>query len=179
MSGEPPAPQSATAATTGARRHVAAIGAIAVVGYVLDQLTKALALAHLDPSNPPSFLGGFLTLRLIRNPGAAFSLGSGVTVVFTIIAIAALVGLLFVALPRVRGWVPSLVVAFLLAGVAGNLTDRLVREPGPFVGHVVDFISLPHFAIFNVADMFITSATVLLVAQALFMKESPTGTQAE
>ena len=51
----------------------------------------------------------------------------------------------------------------LLAGITGNLADRLFREPGPFRGHVVDFIQLPYFAIFNVADMFITAAAVLVI----------------
>ena len=66
-------------------------------------------------------------------------------------------------IPRVRhvGW--AVAEGFLLAGVTGNLADRLFREPGPFHGHVVDFIQLPSFAIFNVADMFITAAAVLIV----------------
>ena len=65
------------------RRWRLVMAAIAVLGYGLDQWTKAEAVAHLDPYAPPSWLGGFLTLRLIRNPGAAFSMGSTATVSYT------------------------------------------------------------------------------------------------
>ena len=54
-----------------------------------------------------------------------------------------------------------------MAGISGNLHDRLFRAPGPLLGHVVDFIQLPHFAIFNVADICITSAAVLVVLLSL------------
>lgn len=136
---------------------------IAGVGYALDLLTKTLALAHLDPLNPPVLLGGLLTLQLISNPGAAFSLGENFTPVLTLIAIAALVFVLGRLLPRARhaGWVVGL--GLLLAGIAGNLTDRLFRPPGVMRGHVIDFLQLPHFAIFNVADMCITFAAITII----------------
>lgn len=136
---------------------------IAGVGYALDLLTKTLALAHLDPQNPPVLLGGLLTLQLISNPGAAFSLGENFTPVLTLIAIAALVFVLGRLLPRARhaGWVVGL--GLLLAGIAGNLTDRLFRPPGVMRGHVIDFLQLPHFAIFNVADMCITFAAITII----------------
>jgi signal peptidase II len=136
---------------------------IAGLGYGLDQLTKALALAHLDPGNPPVLLGGLLTLRLVRNPGAAFSLGGRFTVVLTGIAVVALAFVVGWLLPRTRhrGWVVA--VGLLLGGILGNLTDRLVRPPGFAHGHVIDFLQLPYFAIFNVADMCITFAAVTIV----------------
>ena len=136
---------------------------IALAGTVLDQASKALAIAHLDPAQPVPLLGGLLTLRLIRNPGAAFSFGEQFTVVFTVIAIGALIGVSGWLLPRVRhtGW--AVATGCLLAGIAGNLIDRLFREPGAFHGHVVDFLQLPYFAIFNVADMFITAAAVRVI----------------
>ncbi|WP_415111419.1 signal peptidase II [Propioniciclava sp.] len=143
-----------------------ALGAgTAAAGFGLDLLTKQWALATLDPQHPPVLLGGLLTLQLIRNPGAAFSMGENFTVVLSLISIAAL---LFVAgwlLPKARhrGWV--LGSGLLLAGILGNLTDRLFREPGFLHGHVIDFLQLPHFAIFNVADMCITFAAVLVVWQ--------------
>lgn len=136
---------------------------IAVVGFVLDLVTKNLAIALLDPQQPIPLLGGLLTLRLIRNPGAAFSMGEDFTVVLSIVALVALVTVSGWMVPRVRhlGW--AVATGFLLAGIAGNLADRLFREPGPFHGHVVDFLQLPYFAIFNVADIWITTAAVLLV----------------
>lgn len=144
------------------RYRLLAVG-IAVVGIALDQATKALAIARLDPEQPVELLGGLLTLRLIRNPGAAFSMGEEFTVVLTCIAIGAFIGVGGWLLPRVRhtGW--AVATGCLLAGIVGNLMDRLFREPSPFHGHVIDFLQLPYFAIFNVADMFITAAAVLVI----------------
>ncbi len=143
------------------------IVALAVVCYALDRLTKYLAISRLDPSNPPSYLGGLVRLRLISNPGAAFSLGSSATVGLSILAIVALVAVLVGVLPRVRSWLAAVATGLALAGIAGNLTDRLIRPPGVLRGHVVDFISLPHFAIFNVADMCITATAALLIVASL------------
>lgn len=147
---------------TPARARVLA-ASIGLVGYGLDQATKAWALASLDPQNPPVFLGGLLTLRLVRNPGAAFSMGESFTVVLTGVSVAALAFVVGWLIPRVRlrGWAVG--AGLLLAGVLGNLTDRLFRQPGVGHGHVIDFLQLPHFAIFNVADICITFAAVVII----------------
>lgn len=136
---------------------------IGLLGYGVDQLTKYLAITHLDPQNPPVLLGGLLRLQLIFNPGAAFSMGENFTVVLTAISAVALCFVLGWLLPRTRhrGW--AIAFGLLLAGILGNLTDRLVRPPGFAHGHVVDFLQLPNFAIFNVADMCITFAAVAIV----------------
>ena len=63
------------------------------------------------------------------------------------------------------GWAVAL--GLLLAGVAGNLADRLLRDPGPFRGHVVDFLALPRWPVFNVADMCINVAGALVVVLLL------------
>lgn len=144
---------------------------MAVVGYLVDLFSKMAAVAYLDPVNPPVFLGGLLKLQLARNPGAAFSLGSELTVVLSVFALIALVFVLVYAILKVDTKVQAFVAGLLLAGIAGNLTDRLFREPGPFQGHVVDMFQLPYFAIFNVADICITCAAALLVILA-FRKES-------
>lgn len=150
---------------------------IGAVGFVLDLLAKNAAIANLDPQHPISLLGGLVTLQLIRNPGAAFSMGESLTVLLTIIAIAALVAVLAMVVPRIRhlGW--AVAIGCLLAGIAGNLTDRLFRDPGPFRGHVVDFIQLPNFAIFNVADMFITAAAVVGIWLSMITQVSFNGTR--
>lgn len=155
--------QAAGGTALTARRVRLAAWAIALVGLGADQATKALAIAQLDPTNPPVLLGGLLTLRLIRNPGAAFSMGEDFTVVLSCIAMAALVFVAVWLVPRIRhaGWAVS--SGLLLAGIMGNLTDRLVREPGPLHGHVVDFLQVPNFAIFNVADICITLAAAGLI----------------
>jgi len=151
-----------------------AIG-IGVVGLVLDQAMKTLAIATLDPAHPIPLLGGLVILRLTRNSGAAFSMGEGLTLPLAIVAIVALIGVSALLLPRVRhrGW--AVATGLLLAGIAGNLADRLFREPSPFRGHVVDFIQLPYFAIFNVADMCITAAAIIVIWLTVFAQVAPSG----
>jgi signal peptidase II len=141
----------------------------AVVGLVvlgLDQLTKALVLRHLTPGEPVDVIGTFLRFNLIRNPGAAFSLGSDFTPVISTIQILVAVAVVWYS-RRLgsAGW--AVAFGFLFGGAVGNITDRVFREPSPFHGRVVDFLQLPHWAIFNVADMAVTSAAVLLVIQTL------------
>jgi signal peptidase II len=169
------ATQDEPVATGSALRFRLLAAGVAVIGVTLDQITKALAIAHLDPAEPIRLLGGLLTLQLIRNPGAAFSMGEQFTVVFTGIAIVALIGVAGWLLPRVRhvGW--AVATGCLLAGIVGNLLDRLFREPAPFHGHVIDFLQLPNFAIFNVADMFITAAAVLVIWLSLITQVSVAG----
>lgn len=138
------------------------MGLVAALGLALDQWTKHLAVTRLDPAAPPSYLGGFLRLLLVRNPGAAFSLGTGATVVISCLAIVAALALLVWA-PRLRGAAQGALAGLALAGVVGNLVDRLLRPPGPLRGHVIDFISLPHFAVFNVADICLTTTAAIVV----------------
>ncbi len=152
-----------------AGRARALIALLTVVLVALDQWTKVLAVAHLDPMQPPRYLGGLVTLQLIRNPGAAFSLGGGdFTLVFTILAAVAIQVVLVMLVPKVRdlGW--TIVTGLLLAGIVGNFIDRLFREPGFLRGHVVDFVKLPYFnAIFNVADVCLTTAAGLIILFSL------------
>ncbi|MDO4411651.1 signal peptidase II [Cutibacterium sp.] len=149
--------------------------AIAVVGYGLDQWTKAEAVARLDPYNPPRWFSGFITLRLLRNPGAAFSMGSTVTVLISLFAIAMLVVVCLWGVPKARHRWSVIACGMLIAGICGNLTDRIFRSPGPLRGHVVDFISVPHFAVFNVADIFITCTAILVVLEAIFGQHDSEG----
>ena len=141
--------------------------AVAVVGLALDVLTKIIAVSRLEPNEPIRLLGGLLTLRLIRNPGAAFSQGQQFTYVFAGVAVVVLVFVVIRLVPRLGhpGWAVAL--GLLCAGVAGNLADRLFRFPGPLRGHVVDFLELPHWPIFNVADMCITAAAILIMVLAV------------
>jgi len=153
----------------------ATAAAIAVGGLALDQVTKALAERHLDPLNPPSCLGGFLKLQLIHNSGAAFSMGSGATMAISIFAVIALTAVLVWVMPGARHRWSLISCGMVLAGISGNLVDRIWRAPGPLRGHVVDFISLPHFAIFNVADVFITVTAVLAVVMSIFGHDDTSG----
>lgn len=140
----------------------AEFAAVAVFLLVLDQITKLWAVATLVPGQPQELIGSVLQLNIIRNPGAAFSTGTGFTWFFTTLSIAATIGVLwFARRVRHRGW--AIALGILVAGISGNLVDRLTREPGFYVGHVVDFLQLPNWPIFNVADMCINVAAVLIV----------------
>lgn len=136
-----------------------------------DQFVKQLTIEHLPLHEVVPVLGEFLQLYYIRNSGAAFSLGSEVTWIFTIALTVVAVLIIWKAFGlRSRLW--AVVLGVLLGGVLGNLTDRLFREPGFAVGHVVDMISMPWMmpAIFNVADIFIVCgmiAVALLVVLGL------------
>jgi signal peptidase II len=125
-------------------------------------VTKVLAVRELTDRAPVELVGTFLQLQLVRNPGAAFSAGSSLTPLITTVAIvAAVVVVVLASRVRHRGWAVGL--GLLLAGVTGNLVDRLLREPGPFRGHVVDFFALPNWPVFNVADICIDVAAALFV----------------
>ena len=146
--------------------HKAAAGTIVAILAALvlaaDQFTKYLAIQNLPPEQAVKVLGDFLIFYLIRNPGAAFSLGEGVTWIFTI-ALAVVAGVIvWLAATRLRSRIWAVVLGLLLGGVLGNLTDRAFREPGFPVGHVVDFINTPWMmpAIYNVADIFIVTMMI-------------------
>ena len=108
-------------------------------------------------------VGSLLRLNLIRNPGAAFGMGSEVTIVFTIFAMLATVGCLVFALPRITRTWHAIALGLLLAGITGNLVDRLMQPPAALHGHVIDMFQLQGFAIFNIADVCITAAAVLII----------------
>lgn len=134
--------------------------------FAVDQLTKMWALRSLTPGESVDLVGELVRLQLIRNPGAAFSLGSDATWVLTLIACVVLV--VIVTTSRrlgSRGWAWGL--GLLLGGSLGNLTDRLLREPGPGRGHVVDFIDYFGWFIGNVADIAIVGAAGLIVVLSL------------
>jgi signal peptidase II len=133
---------------------------------VADAITKAIVVAVLPGHPPVRLLGGLLTLRLLRNSGAAFSIGTSMTVVFTLIAAAVIVFILRTA-RRLRSLPWAITLGLLLGGAAGNLADRLLRAPGPLRGSVVDWIQLPHWPVFNLADSSIVCGGVLAVLLAM------------
>ena len=147
------------------RSRVAVLAAVASTVYVLDVVTKVLAVDRLSDRTPVELLGGLLTLRLVRNPGAAFGLAEGMTVAFTLVAVVVVVAIVRIA-RRLRSLPWALALGMLLGGALGNLTDRLLRSPGPLRGHVVDFLELPRWPVFNVADSAIVCGGVLMVLLA-------------
>jgi len=137
----------------------------AVLVYIADQLTKAWVAVNLEPDQPRELLGSVLQLNLTRNPGAAFSILTGSTWILTSIACAVVVFIVITA-RRLgsRGW--AMALGLLLGGSLGNLTDRMFRAPGPGRGHVVDFLQLPNFPIFNIGDSAIVTSAVLIALLA-------------
>jgi signal peptidase II len=147
------------------RRRIGVLVAIAVVTLTLDIVTKIVAVATLSDRSPIELLGGLLTLRVTRNSGAAFSLAEGYTMLFSLVAVVVVVVIARIVRRLYSlGW--AIALGLLLGGALGNLTDRLFRSPGVLRGHVVDFLELPNWPVFNIADSAIVSAGVLMVLLA-------------
>ncbi|MBB1031258.1 signal peptidase II [Dietzia sp. SLG310A2-38A2] len=139
---------------------------IAAVIVSVDQVTKALAVWGLEGQDPIRIVGDSVRLLLLRNPGAAFSMGTGSTVVLSIVATVVVLGLLwFSRRIHSRWWAWGL--GLILGGAAGNLVDRYLRSPGVLRGHVVDFVSVGWWPVFNVADSSLVVG-VIVVAVAVF-----------
>ena len=138
--------------------------------WIVDYSTKVWALNNLRQVEPIKVIGSILQLRLVFNPGAAFSFGTSFTFIFTILALIAVGVIAYYAIKIAHKWWAA-VLGLALGGVLGNLTDRIFREPSIFNGHVIDWIELPNFPVFNVADMAIVAAA--LVSVVLIAKEIP------
>jgi signal peptidase II len=157
------------------RRLRLLVALVAVAGLTADLVTKIIAVTQLEPLASVRLLGGLLTLRLIRNPGAAFSQGQRFTYVFAVAAIVVLTFVIIKLVPRIGHPAWAVAIGLLCAGVAGNLTDRLFRPPGVLRGHVIDFLELPYWPIFNVADMCITAAAIMIIFLSVVKGISITG----
>ena len=157
-----PPPSVRSSAPRGRLRLVFA--AVAVVGLLVDQGTKTLALLRLEDGDIEVF-GSWFVLHLTFNPGAAFSTGTRYTVLLSCLAILAVCVVLYLS-RRIGSLLWALAMGLLLAGVAGNLVDRIFREPSPMRGHVVDFLMLPNWPVFNIADICINVAAGMILVQA-------------
>lgn len=149
-------------------RALIVLASVAIAAYALDQFSKFLVESNLTLGEQVRVLGDVLVLHFVKNPGAAFSLASGSTWIFSILAaVVTVVIVVFARKIRSVGW--GVVFGLLLGGVLGNLTDRLFREPSFGLGHVVDFISTPWMlpAIYNVADICIVTSMGLFILLTL------------
>ncbi|TDD69738.1 signal peptidase II [Actinomadura darangshiensis] len=160
-------PEREAGETTGSSRprRVGVLVAVALAALAADILSKTIVVATLEDREPVRLLGGLLTLRETRNSGAAFSIGTGYTIVFTLIACGVVVAILRTA-RNLRSVPWAVCLGLLLGGAIGNLLDRLLRAPAPLKGHVVDWIQLPHWPVFNLADSAIVCGGVLAVLLA-------------
>lgn len=137
------------------RRWIAVIPVVvAIIVWVIDQLTKSWVIEHLTEHDPVLVIGETLQWMFVRNPGAAFSFGVNATWVFTILSSGVALFVIF-QLRKIASLAWGIFLGLLLGGTVGNLTDRLFREPGFPNGHVIDFIYTPWMmpAIYNVADI--------------------------
>lgn len=147
-------------------RFVGLMLTIALVVAVVDQGTKQYVLSILNEGESLPVIGDWARFYLLFNPGAAFSMGEGSTWLFTTIQLAFVLGVALSA-RRVGDRYQAIGLALLAGGALGNLIDRLCRAPGFWFGHVVDFISIGRFAVFNVADAAITCGVVIFVLAML------------
>ena len=133
------------------------VGAVVVLA---DQATKTLALRTLD--HPVDVVGSFVRLEVVRNPGGAFSLFTGMA---PFLAVGAIVLALVILRLGSREHDAVLLVALglVLGGALGNLADRVFRDPGLLHGAVVDFVDIGAWPTFNLADVGISVGAVLVV----------------
>ena len=161
-----PEPTSTAATASAPKVRILALVVLAIVAvcvYALDQFAKFLVVENLTEGRSVEVIGDFLQFYFVKNAGAAFSLGSGSTWIFAILASAVAIFIVVFA-PRIHSLAWAALFGLLLGGNLGNLTDRLFREPGFGVGHVIDFIQIKYFpAIFNVADMAIVASMAIFI----------------
>ena len=133
---------------------------VALVIWVIDVTTKIWAVNYLSHRGSVKIIGSFFQLNFIRNSGAAFSFAPGATILLSFFGIFVLVGILYYAqLITSKGW--AWVLGLVMGGILGNLSDRVFREPSLLRGHVIDWLQLPHWPIFNIADTSIVFAAIL------------------
>ncbi|WP_254923050.1 signal peptidase II [Rhodococcus sp. OK302] len=140
---------------------------IAAVILVADILTKVWAVAAITPGQPIEIIGDVVTFTLVRNPGAAFSMATSMTWILTLVAIGVVIGVIKIGRTLRSPWW-ALGLGLVLGGALGNLMDRLFRAPGFMQGHVVDFMSIGWWPVFNIADSAIVCGAILLVVLTLF-----------
>ncbi|MDR3659924.1 MAG: signal peptidase II [Mycobacterium sp.] len=140
---------------------------VAAVVLGLDVVTKVLAVNLLVPGQPVEIIGDTVTWTLVRNSGAAFSMATSYTWVLTLIATGVVLGIVWMGRRLVSPWW-ALGLGMILGGALGNLMDRFFRSPGPLRGHVVDFLSVGWWPVFNIADSAVVCGAALLVGLSVF-----------
>jgi len=148
------------------RRPLFVVLGVAAGVVVLDQLTKWW-VQQVIPGRPPiEVLGEWLQITYTRNPGAAFSMGGSFTVILSVVALTVAVVIVRMA-SRLGSIAWAVALGGILGGALGSLTDRVFREPGLFRGHVVDWIAVPHYPVFNIADSAIFCSAALMIYLSL------------
>jgi signal peptidase II len=156
------APTAGEAEAPAPKRRLRLLLLVAAVVLALDIITKVLAVKLLTPGQPVPIIGDTVTWTLVRNSGAAFSMATGYTWMLTVIATGVVVGIFWMGRRLVSPWW-AIGLGMILGGAMGNLVDRFFRSPGPLRGHVVDFLSIGWWPVFNVADPSVVGGAILLV----------------
>lgn len=163
LTADHPTPSAPAPVPTGGRRRLyAVLLGLAATTLAADQLSKAWALSAVTPGESVDVLGSWVRLTILRNPGAAFSIGDGSTWVLTLVSLAIL-GWVVAGARKVANLPWAVALGLLLGGALGNLVDRFFREPGIGRGHVVDFIDYFGAFVGNVADIAIVVAAGLIM----------------
>lgn len=128
--------------------------------WILDLATKIWAVNNLSYKSNIKVFGEFFQLTFVRNSGAAFSFAAGATIFLSIFGLIVMSTILYYS-PQItsRGW--AVVLGLVLGGILGNMVDRIFREPGVLRGHVIDWMQLPNWPVFNIADTAIVTAAVI------------------
>jgi signal peptidase II len=148
------------------RPLLALVLVVAAVVLCLDIASKHLAVDRLSDGSAVDVIDGALKLRLVRNSGAAFGFAPGLTIVLSLVAAAVIVAILRAASVLRSAWW-AVALGLVLGGALGNLADRVFRAPGLFRGRVIDFLELPHWPVFNLADSCIMTGGTLMVLLSL------------
>jgi signal peptidase II len=168
---EPAEPSAAEEAEASAPqsppRRLRLLLSVAAIVLTLDIVTKVVAVKLLTPGQPVPIIGDTVTWTLVRNSGAAFSMATGYTWMLTLIATGVVVGIFWMGRRLVSPWW-AIGLGMILGGAMGNLVDRFFRSPGPLRGHVVDFLSIGWWPVFNVADPSVVGGAILLVTLSVF-----------
>jgi signal peptidase II len=128
--------------------------------WIIDLATKIWAVENLSYRSNIKIIGEFFQLTYVRNPGAAFSFASGATVFLSLFSLLVMIAILHYSVKITsRGW--AVVLGLVLGGILGNMVDRIFREPGVLRGHVIDWLQLPNWPVFNIADMSIVAAALI------------------
>ena len=147
-------------------RSVLMVWLLAAAVILIDQLTKVWAVAALSDGSRVRLLGSWLSLVLLRNPGAAFSFATGQTWLFALIAVVVSGIVVWVSRRLASTWW-ALALGLVLGGAVGNLVDRLVRSPGFLRGRGIDFLDYGGHFVGNIADIAIVVAAGIVMVLSI------------
>jgi signal peptidase II len=136
---------------------------VAALVWATDLVSKNWAIHYLEGREPRKLMGNLLRLTFTKNSGAAFNLAPNGTILLAVFAII-VIGVIGYWTPKITSGKWAVVLGLVLGGTLGNLTDRILRAnvgTGVMKGRVIDWIELPHWPVFNLADSSIVVAAFI------------------